>query len=134
VRPERDRLGLSGVREGASLEAEEFGFEQVCRNRRAVHVDKRPTAARAYPMEHPGHQVLPGAGFALEEDRWKSPTRRRSRDDLTDLLAKSVHHGRLANELAKAIHAAIIRPRWVVGQWLFFTNSPSWTMLSARRT
>jgi hypothetical protein len=76
-------------------------------------------------MDHPGHQVLPGPGFAFEQDRWKSPTRRRSRDDLPDLLAKSVHYGRLANELAKAIHAAIIKPTVMVGQWLFFANSPS---------
>ena len=130
-------LGLSRVRKGAALESEQLGFEQVRRNRRAVDVDKRPFASRPRTMDHAGHQVLSGTGFALEQDRWKSPTRRRSLDDLPDLLAKSVHLGRLANEFAKAIHAAIIEPAAMVGQWLFFAKPPIvggvGTLLSAHR-
>jgi hypothetical protein len=61
-------------------------------------------------MDQPGDQVLSGTGFALEQDRGQSPARRRSLDDLADLLAKSTYHGRSANQVAEAIHAAIMGP------------------------
>jgi hypothetical protein len=66
-------------------------------------------------MDHARHQVLSGTGFALEQDRRKSTIRRRSRDEVANLRAKSVHHGRLADQFAKPIHAPIIKPRLVVG-------------------
>jgi hypothetical protein len=48
-------LGLPRVREGAALESEQLGFEQVRRNRRAVDVHERRVAPRARTMDHPGH-------------------------------------------------------------------------------
>jgi hypothetical protein len=66
-------------------------------------------------MDHACHQILPGAGFALEQNRRESTSRRRARDEVANLRAKGVHHRRLADELAKPIHAPIIKPRLVVG-------------------
>jgi hypothetical protein len=94
---------LSRIREGAALEAEQLGLEQARGNRRAVDINERSVATRSRAMDQPGDQVLSGTGFALEQDRWKSPARRRSLDDLADLLAKSTYYGRSANQVAAAL-------------------------------
>ncbi|MNE45462.1 hypothetical protein D3C80_1397470 [compost metagenome] len=49
--------------------AEQLGFQQVGRDRRAVEFDKRPLAAHPVKMQGAGYQLLAGAGLAFYQHR-----------------------------------------------------------------
>ena len=52
-------LVLDGAGEGAALEAEELGLEQLRRQRRAIDLDERALAARRRGMDGARDQFLP---------------------------------------------------------------------------
>jgi hypothetical protein len=58
-----------GAGESPALVAEEFGLEQVAGDRRGVDGDEGRIPPRAVPMQRPGHQLLAGAGLAVDEHR-----------------------------------------------------------------
>ena len=60
-------LRLHGAGEGAALEAEQLGLEQVVRERRAVDLDEWLVAAPRRPAEPARHQLLAGARLATDE-------------------------------------------------------------------
>src|SRR5262245_56015789 len=65
----RSAVGLDEVpvvrahraREGSTLMAEQLGFEQVQRYRRAVHSDKRPRRTCRFVVNRLSHKLLSGA-------------------------------------------------------------------------
>ena len=61
------RLAVRGARERAFLVAEELGFEQRFRDRRAVDGHERPVGARAEHVQRPREQFLARPAFAFEE-------------------------------------------------------------------
>ena len=58
-----------GAGERAAFVAEELGFEQRGRQRRAVHADHRTSRAGTPRMNRAGDQLLADAGFAFNEHR-----------------------------------------------------------------
>ena len=58
-----------GTGEGAPLVAEQLGFEEARRERRAVDLDERSLAAGRPGMDGPGDEVLPRSRFPAEQDR-----------------------------------------------------------------
>ena len=62
---EKAGLGLAGVGEGATLEAEELGLEQGFGDGGAVDADEGALATGAFPVDQARNEPLPGAGFAL---------------------------------------------------------------------
>ena len=63
------RLVLDRAGEGAALEAEQLRFEQLGRQRGAVHLDERLVAPERGGAERPRDKLLAGAAFAANEDR-----------------------------------------------------------------
>ena len=61
-------VALRRAGEGAFLVAEELALDQLRRNRRAVQRDKRPRRAIALFMQRARHQLLAGAGLAVDAD------------------------------------------------------------------
>ncbi len=61
-------LGLNGAGEGASHMPEEGRFQQVRRQRSAVHGDEHLVGARRIGMDGFGDEFLAGAGLAGDED------------------------------------------------------------------
>jgi hypothetical protein len=59
-----DRAG-----EGASFVAEQLGFQQVFRDRRAVQGDERPSGAARFAVDVAGQHFLAGAGLAADQHR-----------------------------------------------------------------
>src|ERR1700733_12608743 len=62
-------LLADGPGERAFLMAEQFAFEQTCRNGSAIKPYKRPLSALAAVMDSAGDQLLSGTGFAEKHDR-----------------------------------------------------------------
>src|SRR5436190_1731252 len=60
---------LGGAREGAAAVAEELALEQPLGERGTVDGDEEVVAARSGGVDGARHQLLAGAGLALEEDR-----------------------------------------------------------------
>src|SRR3546814_2453171 len=58
-----------GACKRAFLMAEKLGFEQVFGNRSAVDRDERLVGAAALSMNVASHQLLAGAGLAVDQDR-----------------------------------------------------------------
>ena len=58
-----------GAGERAAFMAEQFGFDEVARDRRHVDGDERTVAALAVVMERAGDQFLAGAGLAGDHHR-----------------------------------------------------------------
>jgi hypothetical protein len=58
---------LHRAREAAFLVTEEFGFDEVVRNRAAVHGDERGVAPGAVIVDRARDEFLAGAGFADDE-------------------------------------------------------------------
>ena len=58
-----------GAGEGALLVAEQFGFDQVARDRRHVDGDERTRAPLAVVVQRARDQFLAGAGFAGDHHR-----------------------------------------------------------------
>src|SRR5262249_10888028 len=58
-----------GVGEGSALVTEQLALEQVLGNGAAVESDERSGSARASPVEVARHQLLAGAGLALDQHR-----------------------------------------------------------------
>src|SRR5256884_5568988 len=67
------------------LVAEQLRLDQRVRDRTAVDGDERLVAASAQMMDRAGHELLAGAGFALDEDR------ERRVSHLLDLLGDLLH-------------------------------------------
>ena len=61
-------LGLNGAGEGALHVAEQRGFQQLGRQRAAVHGDKHVVGARRIGVDGFGDQLLAGSGFAGDQD------------------------------------------------------------------
>src|SRR5690606_40707691 len=59
---------LAGAGEGAGRVAEQFGFDEVFGDRRAIDGDEIAAAAAAV-MDRAGEKFLAAAGLALDEDR-----------------------------------------------------------------
>ncbi len=79
------RLGLARIREGPALVAEELGFEERVRNRRAVDVDERGTRARARSVQGPRDEALARAGLAAQKDRRGARRGRGARQNVLEL-------------------------------------------------
>ena len=58
---------LDSTRKGAAFVAEEFGFEQVFRQRRAVELDQRVAGARRVVMDGVSDQFLAGTRLAADQ-------------------------------------------------------------------
>ena len=77
VKEQRAALGLLetaaahvlGAGEGAALVAEQFGLQQLLRDRRGVDGDERPTRSRAVAVQRARHQFLAGARLAGDHHR-----------------------------------------------------------------
>ena len=63
-----DAAGI-GAGEGALLVAEQFGFDEVARDRRHVDGDEGAGAPLAVIVQRARHQFLAGAGFAGDHHR-----------------------------------------------------------------
>src|SRR4029453_15109370 len=72
-----------GAGEGALLEAEELGLEQVVGQRAAVDRDEAPRGARALLVDRARDELLAGASLALDQHR---RARRRDARDLVEQL------------------------------------------------
>jgi hypothetical protein len=59
---------LVGAGECAFFMAEQFRFQQILRQRGAIHRQHRPLAPRRCLMNRPGHHFLAGAAFAADQD------------------------------------------------------------------
>ncbi len=101
------RLGPVGVREGSPLEAEQLGFQQRLRDRRAVDVHEGAALPGPHAMDEPGHEPLAGAGFALDEHRREAPTSRLALQQLAQLLPDEVDGRALTEQLSQLVHAAL---------------------------
>ena len=60
---------IVSARESALGVAEQLGFQQSFRKRRAVHADHRKVGTRARHMDGAGHQLFAGSCFPGDEDR-----------------------------------------------------------------
>jgi hypothetical protein len=98
-RLEEPGLGLAGVCEGAALEAEELGFQQGLRDRRAVHGDERP-AAPAGLVKLAGEKAFASARLTLDQDRRPS-ARGYQRQQPLDLGSESGKLRTVPEELGK---------------------------------
>src|SRR5205814_10369735 len=58
-----------GAGEGAALVTEQLRLEEGLGPSRAVHHDERTGGARARAVDRAGHELLAGAGLALDQDR-----------------------------------------------------------------
>ena len=89
-------LGSTG--EGALAVAEEFGLEQLLRDRTTVDGDERLRAARRDIVDRTRHQFLAGARLALHQHR------RHAARDLLDQPAHLLHRQRLAGQPLQCRH------------------------------
>jgi hypothetical protein len=74
---------VGGAGERSLLVAQQLGFQQRVRQRRAVHLDERAVLARAEHVHRPGDQLLAGAALAAQHHR---RARRRHQVDLREHL------------------------------------------------
>ncbi len=81
---------------GALLVAEQLALDQLARERRAVHRDKRRAGARTAEMDRVRHQLLAGARFAPDQHRHVG------RRDFVDRLENPHHRARAANHVLEA--------------------------------
>jgi hypothetical protein len=58
-----------GSGEGALLMTEQFAFQKIEGNSRAIQLDKRTSASRACIVDGMGNQLLAGAGLTLNQNR-----------------------------------------------------------------
>jgi hypothetical protein len=77
-------LELVRAGERPALVPEQLALEELARDRRTVHLDERPGAARPPPVHRPRHEILAGTGFPQDQDR--DIHGRDLTDDLPDLL------------------------------------------------
>ena len=82
-------MACGGAREGALLVAEQFAFDQLARHRGHVDGDVGTVAPLAVVVQGLGHELLAGAGLAIDRDRQVGP--HEPRQHAVDLL-----HGRRA--------------------------------------
>ncbi|MGY3344827.1 hypothetical protein ACVWYK_003596 [Bradyrhizobium sp. USDA 4470] len=109
VEEKRPALGLLepagrarvGAGEGAALMAEQFGLDQVARDRRHVDRDERPVAALAVIMQRARHQFLTGAGLA--RDHHGEVGLHQACEHAVDFL----HRGRAADQRDR-LHLAVL--------------------------
>ena len=99
-------LGPPGVGEGSRLEAEQLGFEEGGRDRRAVDLDERTTGARTGVVEGPGEEPLAGPGLALEKDRGSATSASELRQQALDRRPNGRDAGALAQETGQGTHDA----------------------------
>ena len=83
-----------GAGEAAALVAEQLALHQLGGDRAAVDGDERALAARAALVYQPRHQLLAGAGFAVDVHR------RLAACDACDHLPQLLHDVGVADELA----------------------------------
>src|SRR5262245_21709374 len=82
----------SRARERALLVAEEFAFDQLGRNRRAIHFYERTGSERTLGMNVRGEQLLPGSRFAGEQHtRIAASRERRLLQDSLERIARADH-------------------------------------------
>jgi hypothetical protein len=77
----------AGAREGTLFVAEEFGFEQVARNRGGIDGDEGCILARAVAVQCARHEFLAGAGLAVDQHRGMGC--RQPADGAEDFLQRS---------------------------------------------
>ncbi len=90
-----DRAG-----EGALLVAEEFGFEQVLRQRRTVEPHVGAARTRRVVVDGVGDEFLAGTGFATDQHRGV-PLRHHAH-----LVEDAPHFGRMADDVVETVAAA----------------------------
>jgi hypothetical protein len=90
-------LGLARVGEGATLEAEELGLEQVLGNGGAIHIDEGAIAAGAFSMNQAREQTFACTGFALKHHGWKAAGPLPMTEELAELGTDLDHSGALAD-------------------------------------
>ena len=112
------RLGVLRVRERAALEAEQLGFEEVRRDRRAVDGDEGALGPRAGAVKHAGHHALADPGLAQEEDRRGPASPRLCDQEAPERLADAGHRRALPDQLPQAVDVHDGIPRFKVpGPW-----------------
>ena len=89
------RLVGAGAGERPFAMAEQFAFDQVFGNRRAVDFDKHLLAPQALRVDRPRHQLFAGSRFAVNEH---PPIGRRHQ---ADLLPQRLQRNALADDLAR---------------------------------
>src|SRR5712691_11025640 len=100
-------LRLVRARECAALVAEQFRFEEVLGNRRAVDVDEGGARPWARTMDRADDETLAGAGLAAKEDR-RGPRRRgRALEDQLELLPQPSDAGAVAHDLCEGGHPSV---------------------------
>ena len=93
-----------GAGEGAFFVAEEFGFEKIFGEGRAIDGEHRAVFARGGEMDRPGDDFLAGAAFAADQDGGVAA------GDHLDFLADLIHGGAVADQRARRTdfgHAAV---------------------------
>ncbi len=77
--------------------AEQFALDEVFRNSRTVDLDESLVLAQALCVDRVGHQFLPGAGLAVDQN---APVGGRHE---ANLLAQSLHRNAVANDHALGV-------------------------------
>src|SRR4029079_3217544 len=88
-----------GAGERSLLVPEELRLDELLGDGRAVDLDERPVRARRAAVDLARHELLAGAGLALDQDG-----RLRRRGEV-DLAAQLLHRRRLADDLVVALDA-----------------------------
>jgi hypothetical protein len=119
-RLEEARLAVAGIGEGAPLVAEQLGFQEGRRERRAVDVDEGPVGPGPGPVDRVGQEPLARPGLALDEHGREAPVAavpaaavpaehpgdpvpdRDDRRALSKQLVQAAHSARLARQDARA--------------------------------
>ena len=97
-------LGSVGVREGAPLEAEQFGFEQRLRDPRTVDVHEGAARSRPQTMHEPGHEPLARARFALDQNRREAPAGLLALRQLAEFLPDDLDGRMLTEQFSQFVH------------------------------
>jgi len=80
---------VTGIGEGALLEAEQLGLEESFRNRGAVDRDERSSRPGPGFMDSPGKQALACPGLTENKNRWKAACLRVAAEELLGLSPHS---------------------------------------------
>src|SRR5207249_9391406 len=93
---------LGRARERPLAVAEELALEEALGERGTVDGDEESLAARTGGVDRPRHQLLAGAGLALDEDR------RPRRADARDQVEHGAQRGAVADHLVRPLDLAQI--------------------------
>ena len=110
-------MALVGAGEGTLLVTEEFAFQEIGWDRRAVHRDERLLRARRDLMQEPRRDLLAGSGLARDQHR--QVMRGVAMDEVLGVLDR--------RRLAQArIPSAACRRACCAGRWRSASGSRPW--------